>query len=89
MGPQGPRGVGAVAATNTLRADATGTVTWKFPTVLTALPVVSALPVASSYPYTVSIVSLTTSQAVFKVQRFTGDTFVPGDGTRLHLVAYL
>ncbi|QBZ73517.1 hypothetical protein SEA_MISCHIEF19_32 [Streptomyces phage Mischief19] len=88
MGPQGPRGVGAVAADSTLRADADGIVTWEFPTPFKTLPVVSALPVASTYPYTVSITSLTVAQAVFVVQRYRGGTFEPGDGTRLHLVAY-
>jgi collagen triple helix repeat protein len=89
MGPSGPRGVGAVAATQALRADEDGLVTWVFPVPVSATAVISALPVASTYPYTVSVLSQTALQVVLKVQRYKDGAFEPGDGTRLHLVAYL
>lgn len=89
MGPQGPRGVGAVAATSALRSDAAGNVSWVYGATLAATPVINATVVASTYPYSVTIVSATNTTAVLRVQRFTGGTFVPWEGIRLHLVAYL
>lgn len=89
MGPQGPKGVGAVAANSSLRSDAAGNVTWSYGKTFTATPVINATVVASTYPYSVTIVSASTTQAVLRVQRFTGGDFVPWEGIRLHLVAYL
>lgn len=88
-GPAGPRGVGAVAASSALRSDAAGNVSWVYGVPLTATPVINATVVASTYPYSVTIVSADAVSAVLRVQRFTGGAFVPWEGIRLHLVAYL
>ena len=88
-GATGAKGVGAVAATSALRSDAAGNVSWVYGVPLTATPVINATVVASTYPYSVTIVSATATSAVLRVQRFTGGTFVPWEGIRLHLVAYL
>jgi hypothetical protein len=86
-GATGPAGPGPTATV--LTTNATGDVTWTFPTPFAAPPVVVATGVAVATAVTVTVAAVSATAVSLKALKWNGTTFVNAGGAQIHVMAFI